>query len=75
MYFRSVRKISTKVHEYTYMQHLLEGGVYFIQLLTHGRRLLEGGIYWRAGFIGVNMVVFQSLQFLRPANICFLLQA
>ena len=36
------------------MRHLLEGSVYFIQLLLHGQRLLEGGIYWRAEFIGIN---------------------
>ena len=51
-----VRKSFAKVHEYSYMQRLLEGGVYFIQLLTLGQYLLEGSVCLRAVFIGINTV-------------------
>ena len=62
MYFRSGWKSAAKVHEYTYMRRLLEGSVYFLQLLIQGRHLLEGGVYWRATFIGINTVCVSSLR-------------
>ena len=57
MYFRSCLKKLNQVHEYTYMQCLLEGCADFIQLLIHGWHLLQGSIYWNKYAIHIFLLL------------------